>query len=75
MINFDLEKKSVDKIEVEILGINNCVIKNVCVCLHAYKHTCKYRAEEVFGAVEELFFIFSPCSFLIHIELDLKIKN
>ena len=29
MINFDLEKKSVDKIGVEILGINNCVIKNV----------------------------------------------
>lgn len=36
MINFDLEKKSVDKIGVEIFGINNCVIKNVCV--YAYMH-------------------------------------
>lgn len=52
MINFHL-KKSLDKTGVKIFGINNnCVIKNVCVCLHAYKYTCKFRAEEVFGVVE-----------------------
>lgn len=48
----------------------------MCVCLHAYKHACKYRAEEVFGVVEELFFyLLSMFPFLFITELDFNVNQ
>lgn len=78
MINFDLEKKkSLDKIEVKIFGINNnCVIKNVCV--YAYMHISTHvniELKKFLVLLRNSFFIFSPCSFLIHIELDLNVEQ